>query len=305
MLISIITPVLNEEDSVENFAFEIDKTFSSLLHDYELLFIDDGSIDLTVERIVKLKEKYPSIRLVKLSRNFGKEIALSAGIDYAHGDAVIPMDVDLQDPPYLIPEMIKTYETGFDVVLARRIERNTDSLIKKFTAIAFYKIIKKLSTTPIPENVGDFRMISRKVVDSLKKMKETQRFMKGLFSWPGYRTAYVDYVRPLRSAGNTKFNGKKLFALAIEGITGFSYLPLKIWTFIGITVSFVAFIYASFIVIRTIIFGVVLPGYASTLVAVLFLGGIQLIGFGFLGEYIGRIYMEVKQRPLYLVDEEY
>ncbi len=207
MLVSIITPVLNEEDTVKIFVHEIDRTFSDLIDDYEIVFIDDGSIDRTVERIVDQKKTYPSIRLIKLSRNFGKEAALSAGLDYAKGDAVIPMDVDLQDPPEIIPELIRTYETGFDVVLARRIERSTDGLIKKYTAVAFYKIIRKLSTTSIPENVGDFRIISRKVVDSLKRMKETQRFMKGIFSWPGYKTAYVDYSRPVRAAGETKFNG--------------------------------------------------------------------------------------------------
>ena len=304
MLISIITPVLNEEDSIALFVDEINRIFGSLDHDHEIVFVDDGSTDGTAEAVVRLKKRYTYIRLLKLSRNFGKEAALTAGIDHALGDAVIPMDVDLQDPPSLLPTMIEVFESGYDVVLAKRVDRNSDSRIKRITALLFYKLIARLSASTIPENVGDFRMVSRKVVDSLKQMNETQRFMKGILSWPGYKTTYVEYSRPVRSAGHTKFNGKKLFTLAMEGITSFSYLPLRIWSFVGAFISVIAFLYATFIVVRTLVFGIDLPGYASLLVAVLFLGGVQLTVMGFLGEYIGRIYMEVKRRPIYLIDEE-
>lgn len=305
MLISIVTPVFNEADAVGVFVNEIAATFNSLEDNFEIVFVDDGSVDETVKHIIELKKGMQQIRLIKLSRNFGKEAALTAGINHAKGDAVVPMDVDLQDPPSLLPQMIEKFESGFDVVLARRSDRNSDSFIKRYTALFFYRMIGKLSDIEIPENVGDFRIVSRKVVDSLKKMNETQRFMKGILSWPGYKIAYVDYSRQERSTGKSKFGGRKLIKLAIEGITSFSYLPLRVWTFIGLLISIVTFSYASFMVVRTTIYGVDVPGYASILVAVLFLGGIQLIGLGFLGEYIGRIYMEVKQRPIYLVDEEF
>jgi polyisoprenyl-phosphate glycosyltransferase len=304
VLVSIVTPVLNEESAVARFAIEIEKAFENIDHDYEIVFVDDGSSDETFSTAVQLKKNNAAIRIVKLSRNFGKEAALTAGIDYAKGDAVIPMDVDLQDPPELLPQMIETFESGFDVVLARRVDRGADSLFKRSTSGLFYKLIGKLSNTDIPDNVGDFRMISRKVVNSLKRMNETQRFMKGILSWPGYSTTYVEYSRPVRSTGDTKFNGRKLLGLAIDGITSFSYIPLRMWTFIGALISGAAFVYASFMVVRTLLYGIDVAGYASLLVAILFLGGVQLMGLGFLGEYIGRIYIEVKQRPIYLVDEE-
>ena len=304
MLISIVTPVFNEADAVTIFVEEIHKTFNELDETYEIVFIDDGSKDDTFLNVKSLKDKFSSIRMIKLSRNFGKEAALTAGIDHAIGDAIIPMDVDLQDPPDLLPKMISTYHQGFDVVMARRVDRSTDQLPKRITAAGFYKIIGALSKTDIPENVGDFRMMSRKVVDALRKMNETQRFMKGILSWPGFKTTYVEYSRPERSAGDSKFNARKLWHLAVEGITSFSYVPLRVWTYIGILISSIAFLYASYMILRTALYGVDVPGYASLLVAILFLGGVQLIGLGVLGEYVGRIYMEVKNRPIYIVDEE-
>lgn len=230
---------------------------------------------------------------------------MTAGLDAATGDAAIPIDADLQDPPELIPEMIEHWLKGAEVVLARRVDRSSDSFLKRKTDEVFYRFHNRLSTIKIPENVGDFRLIDRVVIDALKRLPEHHRFMKGLFAWVGFRTVTLNYVRNPRLAGTTKFSGWKLWNFALEGITGFSAAPLKLWSYVGLLGALTTFTYAVFIVSRTLIHGIDIPGYASLLVAVLFFGSLQLISVGVLGEYIGRIYMETKKRPLYLVRRHY
>jgi glycosyltransferase involved in cell wall biosynthesis len=271
--------------------------------DFELIFVNDGSKDGTLEILLGYASQNNFVRVINFSRNFGKEAALTAAIDHARGDAVIPIDVDLQDPPELIIDMIEKWREGFDVVLARRADRRSDSILKRVTAKMFYSFHNKISNPHMPENVGDFRLMSRKVADVIKRLPERQRFMKGLFAWVGFKSTIIDYTRTERSAGQSSFNFWKLWKLALEGITSFSNLPLTIWSYMGFFISAVSFIYAAFIAIRTIIYGVDVPGYSSTLCLVLFLGGLQLLGIGVIGEYLSRTYMETKQRPIYVVSD--
>ena len=305
-LISLVVPFHNEGEIVRAFY----KGITSLINqeigvDYELICVDDGSRDDTLAQLVALVGKDPKVRVVELSRNFGKEPALTAGLDVARGDAIIPMDADLQDPPELIPRLIEEWRQGADVVLARRSDRSSDSYLKRKTAEWFYRCHNRLSHIDIPQNVGDFRLMDRSVVDALKQLPERQRFMKGLFAWVGFKVVAVDYVRPPRVAGDSKFSGWKLWNFAIEGITSFSTVPLKIWTYIGAASATLTFGYAALIILRTLIYGKDLPGYASLLVSILFFGSLQLIGIGILGEYLGRVYMETKQRPIYLIRKQY
>ncbi len=303
--VSIVTPFFNEEEVVNIFIDEICKVMDDTGCTYEIVCVNDGSCDGTLEKLISKKGNSGNIRIIDLSRNFGKEAALTAGIDHATGEVVIPIDADLQDPPELISELLKKWREGYDVVLAKRGDRSTDSFLKKFTANLFYRMHNKISDIQMPANVGDFRLMSRKVVNAIKQLPENQRFMKGVFSWVGFKTASVEYRRKKRVAGKTTFNGWRLWNLALDGITGFSTVPLRIWLYIGVFISFSSFIYASFIVIRTIVQGIDVPGYASLLTFILFLGGIQLIGIGVIGEYVGRIYMESKRRPPYIIDREY
>ncbi len=301
-LVSIIVPCYNESEGIEVFFHAILFILDGVPDiRFEIVCVDDGSRDDTLVKLLARVEHDKRFHVVELSRNFGKEAALTAGIDHTRGDAIIPIDADLQDPPELIPVLIAEWQKGAEVVLARRADRSTDSYIKRKTAALFYRFHNRVSSVKIPENVGDFRLIDRSVVDALKSLPERQRFMKGLFAWVGFRTVTVDYTRHARVMGKTKFSGWKLWNLALEGITSFSTAPLKIWTYIGILGATVTFCYASFIVLRTLIRGVEVPGYASLLVAVLFFGSLQLVSVGVLGEYIGRIYLETKQRPSYLV----
>jgi len=304
-VISLICPCYNEENVVEIFLREITLILDEIGKLYEIVFINDGSLDNTLSTLWKLKEDKPYIRIINLSRNFGKEAALTAGLDMARGDVIIPIDADLQDPPVLIKEFVEHWENGSDVVLAKRIDRSSDSFLKRMSAKLFYKINNKISKVEIPENVGDYRLITRKVLEALQQLPESERFMKGLFAWVGFKTSVVEYKRDARMAGETSFSGWKLWNLALEGITSFSTAPLKVWLYMGIFISFLSFLYGSIIMFKTIILGIDLPGYASTMTVILFLGGIQLIGIGVLGEYIGRIYMESKRRPTYIIDEEY
>ena len=301
-LISIVAPFYNESEGVECFYTAISKIFEQIPGiDFEVVCVDDGSRDDTLTKLIALVGRDPRFRVIELSRNFGKEPALTAGIDAAMGDAVIPIDADLQDPPELIPTLIREWQQGAEVVLARRTDRSSDSFLKRKTAEMFYRFHNRLSNIKIPENVGDFRLMDRVVVEALKQLPERQRFMKGLFAWVGFKTATVNYTRNARAVGTTKLSGWKLWNLALEGITSFSTAPLKVWIYIGGVGALVTFTYAVFIILRTLIHGVDLPGYASLLVAVLFFGSLQLVGIGVLGEYIGRIYMETKQRPAYLI----
>ena len=300
--ISIVSPFYNEEEGIDYFYEALLPTLSqSKQIEFEVICIDDGSHDGTLKKLISITKKDSRFHIIELSRNFGKEAALTAGIDAATGDAVIPIDADLQDPPELIPEMIKEWQNGAEVVLARRIDRSSDSFLKRKTAGLFYRFHNSLSTIKIPENVGDFRLMDRIAVDALKQLPEHHRFMKGLFAWVGFKTVTLDYVRKPRIAGKTKFSGWKLWNFALEGITSFSAVPLKFWSYMGGIGALVTFFYAIFIISRTLIYGIDIPGYASLLVVVLFFGSLQLISVGMLGEYIGRIYMETKNRPLYLI----
>ncbi len=304
--ISIIAPIYNESNGIIHFYEALCTIFSQAPElDFEVVCIDDGSTDDSLQKLISIAENDSRFQVIELSRNFGKEAALTAGIDVASGDAVIPIDADLQDPPELILEMIKEWFKGAEVVLARRADRSSDSFVKRKSAEIFYSFHNRLSTTQIPANVGDFRLMDRVVIDALKQIPEQQRFMKGLFAWVGFKTVTLDYVRNPRSAGVTKFSGWKLWNFALEGITSFSAVPLRFWTYVGLAGALSTFIYAIFIISKTLILGVDVPGYASLLVAVLFFGSLQLISVGILGEYIGRIYMETKHRPLYLIRNHY
>lgn len=304
--LSIVVPFFNEGPGVEVFGAALRKVLNAI-PDYqvELVCVDDGSTDDTLPRLLALASRDPRFRVIELSRNFGKEAALTAGLDAARGAAVIPMDADLQDPPALLQQLLQLWEEGADVVLARRADRSSDGLLKRKTAEWFYRMHNLVSDIAIPQNVGDFRLMDRQVVDALKRLPERQRFMKGLFSWVGFRTAYVDYARGARAVGSTKFPGWKLWNFAIEGFTSFSTAPLRIWTYVGLAGAACTALYGTAILIRTLVFGVDVPGYASLLLAVLFFGSLQLISLGLLGEYIGRIYIESKQRPVYIVRGQY
>lgn len=301
-LVSIVTPFYNESEGIEIFFRKMTEVLHGIPgYRFEIVCVDDGSRDDTLNKLINATQRYPGVKVVELSRNFGKEAALTAGIDAASGDAVIPIDADLQDPPELIPTLIERWRDGAEVVLAKRADRTSDSFLKRKTAELFYRTHNSISSVKIPENVGDFRLMDRVAVDALKQLPERQRFLKGLFAWVGYKTTVVEYVRAPRAAGTTKFSGFKLWELAVEGITSFSIAPLKVWTYVGAIGALITSTYALYIVLRTLIFGVDLPGYASLLVAVLFVGSLQLMSVGLLGEYIGRIYLESKQRPMYLV----
>ncbi|MDY0872300.1 glycosyltransferase family 2 protein [Dongia rigui] len=301
-IVSIVVPFFNEGSNVELFAQGLVPILAELTDiSFEIVCVDDGSTDDTLARLVALNKKDPRFRIIELSRNFGKEAALTAGIDHARGDAVIPIDADLQDPPELIAPMIAAWRAGAEVVLARRVDRSVDPPMKQHSAAWFYRIYNRLSHLKLPENVGDFRLMDRVVVEALKSLTEQQRFMKGLFAWVGFRTVTLDYQRRQRASGTTKFSGWKLWNLAVEGVTSFSTVPLKVWTYIGLAGALATAAYAIFIVARTLIIGVDVPGYASLLVAILFIGSLQLVSIGVLGEYIGRIYMESKRRPTYIV----
>jgi polyisoprenyl-phosphate glycosyltransferase len=305
-LVSIVAPFFNEEEGVEIFYREICAVFAQIPEfAFEAVCVDDGSTDETLKKLIALVERDQRVRVIELSRNFGKEAALTAGIDVSTGDAIIPIDADLQDPPEMILTMIAQWQLGADVVLARRSDRSSDSFLKRKSAEMFYRFYNFFSAVKIPDNVGDFRLMSRAVVDALKQLPERQRFMKGLFAWVGFRTVTLDYTRSARVTGSTKFSGWKLWNFALEGLTSFSSLPLKVWSYLGGIGAILTFLYAAFIVLRTLIHGVDIPGYASILVAILFFGSLQLISVGVLGEYMGRIYMETKRRPIYLIRHSY
>jgi glycosyltransferase involved in cell wall biosynthesis len=302
-LLSVVVPVKNEEDGVLPFVERVGAILDSIAADsgWEILFVDDGSTDATLAAIVAANQRDPRVRALSLSRNFGKEAALSAGLDHARGNAVIPMDVDMQDPPEVLPEMVAKWRDGHEMVFGVRRCRVSDPLPKRLTAGLYYRAHNWVSSDKIPENAGDFRLMDRKVVDVIRAMPERNRFMKGLFAWAGFKQASVEYDRVERETGTTKFNYWKLWTLALDGITSASTVPLRIWSYVGALVALFALGYATFLAVSTMIFGNPVPGYASIMVSVLFLGGVQLISLGVLGEYVGRILTETKQRPLYVV----
>lgn len=301
--ISIVTPFYNEEKGVSDYFKKVLKVLKKITPNYEIICVDDGSSDKTFELLQKQHKKNSNIKVIKLSRNFGKEAALTAGLDFTTGDAIIPIDADLQDPPELIPEMIKQWQAGYKVVLMKRKSRN-ESWLKKITANLFYYLANKISESSIPKDTGDFRLMDKKVIEVIKTLREKSRFMKGILSWSGFKTTTILFKRPERLKGTPKQNYKKLFGLALNGIFSFSIIPIRLFTFIGIIVSGFAFIYGTYLILRTIFFGVDLAGYPSLMVAILFFGGVQLIGLGVLGEYIGRIFNETKNRPIYIIDEQ-
>ncbi|KAA6232251.1 glycosyltransferase family 2 protein [Chlorobium phaeovibrioides] len=306
MRLTLVVPVFNEAETINLFVDRVKQVFEkemSVIVDF--LFVNDGSTDATIDILIARQKEDEQITIIDLSRNFGKEAALTAGLHAAEGEVVVPIDVDLQDPPEIILEMISKWREGYEVILGRRKNRNTDSWAKRISANWFYRLHNKIADPKLPENVGDFRLMDRRVVDALKELPESSRFMKGIFAWVGYRTACVDYVRPGRIAGTTKFNGWKLWNFALEGVTSFSTDPLRIWTYIGFLVSLSSIVFAVFLGVSVILQGVDIPGYASLMVAITFLGGLQLIGIGVIGEYLGRTYMESKRRPIYLISHIY
>ena len=305
--LSIVIPVKDEEDTIPVFLGRVipllEKLDDPAGRSFELLFVDDGSSDRTLDVIREAHAGDPRVRGLSLSRNFGKEAALSAGLDRTRGLAVIPMDVDLQDPPEAIAPMLAKWRSGYDVVYGVRDNRETDSLPKRLTADLYYRAHNWLSSDKIPEHAGDFRLLDRRVVEVIRNMPERNRFMKGLFAWAGFKSAAVLYHREERKVGRTKYNYWKLWTLAVDGITSASTVPLRVWSYLGGTVALGALAYAIYIIIRTLTSGIQVPGYASLMVAILFLGGLQLFSLGVLGEYVGRILTEVKHRPLYVVRE--
>lgn len=303
MKLSLIVPVFNEEHAVAGFYRAVRDDPALQAHAVEIVFINDGSTDHTAEFIKAIASGDEAVVLINFSRNFGKEAALFAGLEYAGGDAVVPIDVDLQDPIEVVAQLIEQWRRGADVVLAKRRNRSSDGYFKRHSASLFYHLLNRISYTHIEENVGDFRLMDRKVVDVIKALPEQQLFMKGVLSWAGFKVAIVEYDRAPRAVGQSKFNAWKLWNLALDGITSFSTLPLRLWSYIGACVSLLALLYAGYLAVDKLLFGNDVPGYPSLMTAILFLGGVQLIGIGILGEYVGRIYMEAKHRPRYVIKE--
>ena len=303
--ISIIVSVYNEEDSVEVFFKTIRQTMEQKKDcHYEIICIDDGSIDGTFQLLQKYAQDDFRIKVLKFSRNFGKEYGLMAGLKYCSGRAAIPIDVDLQDPPELILQFIEKWEEGYDMVYGIRNDRASDTWLKRWTAKLFYKTYNLMTRSPIPYNAGDYRLIDRKIIDTILELPERNIFMKGIFGWTGFKSCGIKYVRQKRVAGVSKWNYWKLWNFALDGITASTTLPLRIWTYLGSMLSFLGLLYALYIIIRTITYGADVPGYASLLVFILLVGGVQMIILGILGEYIGRIFIEVKRRPLYIVEKK-
>jgi glycosyltransferase involved in cell wall biosynthesis len=306
--VSIVIPCHNEMASMPALFAQL-RTLQGIDvgAEFEWVFVNDGSTDGSMESLLREQASLPSadIVVIELSRNFGKEAALSAGLAIASGNAVIPMDADLQDPPELIPRMIELWKSGADVVLAKRRDRRADSWFKRTSASVFYRLQNALSDIALPENVGDFRLMDRAVVDVINSLPESRRFMKGLFAWAGFHSVVLEYARPERAGGETHFGAWRLAQLALEGVTGFSLAPLRIATLIGLAAALVSLAKGGWIAIRTVLFGVDVPGYASIFSAVVFLGGIQLMCLGIIGEYVGRTYLEAKRRPAYVIRRVY
>lgn len=302
--LTVLVPVYNEEAVIGEFyrrTVDVCETLEGTR--FELLFIDDGSSDRSIELLHDLIQDDPRVSLIRLSRNFGKEAALTAGLDHVDSDAVIIIDADLQDPPELIPDMLKLWRQGYDTVYGQRTERHGESFTKKVTASAFYRLMAHVGRFSIPRDTGDFRLLSRRAVNALKSLPESNRFMKGLFSWIGYPHIALKYSRDPRHAGDTKFNYWKLWNFALDGITSFTTLPLKLASYIGVLLAFGSFVYGAYVVVKTLLWGDPVPGYPSLMTVILFIGGIQLMFLGVLGEYLGRMFDETKRRPLYLIQE--
>lgn len=304
MLVSIVVPCYNEEKMLHLFYKELCSVIGPISgYQFELLFVNDGSKDSTLEIVRSLSAKDNRVKYISFSRNFGKESAIYAGLSLARGDFVTIMDADLQDPPALLPEMLRHIEAGYDSVATRRVTRKGEPLFRSFFARQFYKAINRMSRIDIVDGARDYRMISRQMVDAILSMREYHRFSKGIFGWIGFKTKWIDYENIERVAGESSWSFWNLFAYAIDGIIAFTTTPLRIASYSGMTLSLMAFIYFLYVVLRTLVFGVDLPGYASTVALILFMGGIQLLSIGILGEYMARTYMEVKHRPVFIIQE--
>lgn len=304
-LLSLVVPVFNEEDTVDLFIDTVTPLLEGARQRFELVFVNDGSRDDTFARLFDRGARDRRIRIVNLSRNFGKEAALTAGIDHARGDILVPMDIDLQDPPELIAAFVARWREGYDIVYGIRAGRRSDTAAKRVSAGWFYRVFNSMSPVRIPPNVGDFRLVDRRAVEVLRQLPERNRFMKGLFAWVGFNSIGVPYERPQRAAGTTKFSLWRLWNFAIDGVVSFSTAPLRAWFYVGVVIAAIAVLYAIFIVTRVLILGIDTPGYASLLIAVLLMGAIQLLSLGIIGEYLGRLFLEVKARPIYVVEGIY
>jgi polyisoprenyl-phosphate glycosyltransferase len=302
LMVSVVVPVYDEAEVLEIFHARLAAAMNATGVDWEVVYVNDGSRDRSLDIMHSLKAQNAHVAVLNLSRNFGKEIALTAGLDRAAGDAVVVIDADLQDPPELIPELLEVWATGIDVVYAQRQSRLGESWLKRQTAFAFYRIMRRLTKIDIPPDTGDFRLMSRRSVDALLQLREHHRFMKGLFAWVGFSARAVPYLREARAGGSSKWNYWKLWNFALEGITGFSVLPLKVATYLGLGIAFLSGLYAVYLVILTLVYGNPVPGYPSLLVAILFMGSTQLVVLGIIGEYLGRSFNELKNRPLYFVE---
>jgi glycosyltransferase involved in cell wall biosynthesis len=302
-LLSIIVPAFNENETIEEFYARLSMAMSAIKQNYEIVFINDGSQDGTLSTMKRLQDKHGTITIVDLSRNFGKEIATTAGIDNAKGDAIVIIDADLQDPPELIEKLIEKWSEGYDVVYAQREQREGETWLKKKSAELFYLLMQKLGPVKLPINTGDYRMMSEEATEAVKQFREHNRFMKGIFAWIGFPSVGVTYNRDPRYAGETKWNYIKLWSLAIDGITSFTIAPLKLATYLGLTIAAASFFYAIYIIFKTLVIGEAVRGFPTLSILILFLGGIQLIFLGVIGGYLGRIFNETKNRPLYFTKQ--
>lgn len=303
--LSIVVPMHNESAGIDAFFARFEALFATFPLNYEIICVNDGSRDDTLARLLAHNQRDPRIKVIDLSRNFGKETALTAGLDHCRGATVVPIDADLQDPPELIPEMLAKWREGYDVVYATRRIRHGETATKRATAGMFYRVLNWMSEIDIPANTGDFRLMDRRVVEALRQLPERTRFMKGLFAWVGFKQTAIYYDRDPRFAGQSQWSYWKLWTLALDGVIAFSVLPLKVWGYIGLLLSLGALVYAGLLVLTVWMRGIDVPGYASMMVVVLFLGGVQLMSLGIIGEYLARIYTEVKRRPLYLIRGAY
>ena len=302
-LVTILIPAYNEEEALPILYERLVKLMNSLpQYNFELLFVNDGSHDKTLDILKEMRKSDSRICYVNLSRNYGKEVAMIAGFDYINGDCMINIDADLQDPPELIPEMLKYWEEGYDDVYAKRKSRKGESIFKKLTSWGYYRVLQSMTNIQIQTDTGDFRLLDRRCVEAIRQMRESQRYTKGLYSWIGYKKKEILYDRDARVAGKTKWNYRQLANLSIDGITSFTTSPLRWAAIIGMLVSLCGFIYMIIIIAKTLIYGIDVPGYASMMVVILFLGGLQLIFLGIIGEYLGRAFYESKGRPLYFID---
>jgi glycosyltransferase involved in cell wall biosynthesis len=304
-LLSLVVPVFDEDESIDLFLDTVEPYLDGAGLRFEIVFVNDGSRDNTLVHLLDRSERDPRIKVVNLSRNFGKEAALTAGIDHARGDILIPMDIDLQDPPDLFKPFIERWREGYDVVYGVRSARDTDSLAKRVSAGWFYRAFNSMSPVRIPTNVGDFRLVDRRAIEVLRRLPERNRFMKGLFAWVGFNAIGVPYERPRRAAGSSKFNLWRLWNFALDGVVSFSTVPLRVSFYGGLVIAAIAVLYALFIAARVLLFGIDTPGYASLLIVILLMGAIQLVSVGIIGEYLGRLFLEVKGRPIYVVEAIY